>query len=311
MLSRVAERIYWGGRYLERAENTARMVSIFSGVLLDLPDEAGLQWRHLVAMADSEALFQESYPAANEDSVLSFLIGDRSNPGSITSSLSMARENFRTTRDVLPREAWESINTLHLFSREKMRTRLARQKLDTALTQCLRSCQQVTGALHDTMSHGDAYRFLNIGRLLERADMNSRTLDAVASAFPAREEDPTVFENSLWMAVLQSQSAYQMYRQSMRRRVARHHVLRFLTRDVEFPRSMAFCLAELGTSLSRLPRYDDARNAVAAVRERIVTSQLETMSGAPLHEWIDGLQIEFNGIHDCIRRTWFLPDEAQ
>jgi uncharacterized alpha-E superfamily protein len=307
MLSRVAERIYWGGRYLERAENTARMVSTYAGVLLDLPAEAGMTWHHLVAIADAETSFAARYRKADEKSVLAFLITDRENPGSIVSSVAYARENFRTTRDVLPREAWESINSLYLFSRDNMARQVPRRQLHQVLTRCVNSCQQVSGALSETMSHGDAYQFLVSGRTLERADMNSRTIDAVASAFAVSERLRTIHENTLWMAVLKSQSAYQMYRQFAHRRVARRDVLDFLVKNELFPRSMLHCLHRLAGSLAGLPLHEKVYEPVARLADRIGNTDLAAFEGPPLHEWIDGLQVEFNQIHEEIESTWFLP----
>lgn len=308
MLSRVAERIYWGGRYLERAENTARMISTYSGLLLDVPDDAGLDWGALVAIADAKPLYEELYGrSATEKKVLSFLITDRQNPGSIASSLAFTRENFRTTRDVLPREAWESINSLFLYSQEKMLRSIARQRLHAVLVRYIGSCQQVAGALSETMSHGDAHRFLLMGRCLERADMNSRTLDAVASAFFDDERERSIYENTLWMSVLQSQSAYQMYRQSVRRRVTGPDALSFLVRDRQFPRSMVHCFMRLADSLGHLPRHEEVRERVVLLRDRIGETDLDLLAGTLLHQWIDHVQQEVGAIHGLIKETWFLP----
>lgn len=310
MLSRVAERIYWGGRYLERAENTARMVSTYAGVLLDLPEESGLTWRHLVTTADAEAAFMERYRSVNERSVLTFLTTDRKNPGSIVSSVAFARENFRTTRDVLPREAWESINSLYLFSVDRMSRAIARQQLYTVLTRCVHSCQQVTGALSETLSHGDAYRFLNLGRSLERADMNTRAIDAAAAGFVNDSDTLGIHTNTIWMAVLKSQSAYQMFRQFSRRRVGGPEVLSFLLKDEQFPRSLSHCLEALSLSLKSLPHHEQAQASTAKLQAMLARTTPETMTSPALREWIDEAQIGFQDIHDDIVEAWFLPAHA-
>ena len=107
MLSRVAENVYWMARYLERAEDTARLLSVNSHLLLDLPRATKLGWSEIIAITGNDELFDEFYPTRDEASVLSFMCGDRRYPGSILSSLASARENLRTTRDVIPREIWE------------------------------------------------------------------------------------------------------------------------------------------------------------------------------------------------------------
>ena len=115
MLSRVAESLYWMTRYLERAENTARLINGTTQVVLDLPRGASFSWDNLVSVVGLDELFQESYAQADENSVMRFLILDARNPSSILSCIQNARENTRTFREVLPAESWERINSLYLF----------------------------------------------------------------------------------------------------------------------------------------------------------------------------------------------------
>jgi uncharacterized alpha-E superfamily protein len=120
MLSRVAENIYWLARYVERAENTARIVTVNANLLLDLPKGIAPGWRPLIDITGANALFEEHYKDYGERQVVRFLLGDERYPGSILSALGAARENCRTIRDVVPREAWEQINELYLFAREEL-----------------------------------------------------------------------------------------------------------------------------------------------------------------------------------------------
>ena len=118
MLSRVAETIYWVGRYLERAENTARLINVNTNLMLDLPKGIALGWEPLIHMLGCEAAYDERHDEVTERRVVNFLISDESNPGSILSTLSYARENARTIREVLPREAWEELNSFYrVFSK--------------------------------------------------------------------------------------------------------------------------------------------------------------------------------------------------
>ncbi len=118
MLSRVAENLYWLGRYLERAENTARFINSTTQVLLDLPRDAAFGWDVLLKVAGLDEIFSEHYPQADEDSIVRFLVGDEKNPSSILSGIHNARENARTVREVLPMELWERINSLYLYARD-------------------------------------------------------------------------------------------------------------------------------------------------------------------------------------------------
>ena len=110
MLARVAENIYWLARYLERAENTARLINVNANLLLDLPREYGLGWLPLIDITGSRELFDKRERRVEERDIVQFLIADLENPGSILASISSARENARTLRDILPNEAWEHLN---------------------------------------------------------------------------------------------------------------------------------------------------------------------------------------------------------
>src|SRR5690606_7895003 len=119
LLSRVAERIYWSARYLERAETTARLARVYGNLLLDLPRQAGLNWDMLIEIAACGDLYRELRPTPGPDTAERFFIADRDNPSSMRASLTYARESIRTTRDIVPSEAWRSVNELCMYvSRE-------------------------------------------------------------------------------------------------------------------------------------------------------------------------------------------------
>lgn len=104
MLSKVAERVYWTARYLERAENTARLIQVYDNLLFDLPRNVDLSWYNLITLNSQQIDFEDRYKVHDERNVIKFLVGDESNPSSIVSSLALIRENVRTTRDVVPEE---------------------------------------------------------------------------------------------------------------------------------------------------------------------------------------------------------------
>ncbi|MBP8210492.1 MAG: alpha-E domain-containing protein, partial [Ilumatobacteraceae bacterium] len=116
LLSRVADNLYWGARYLERAEDTARVVRNFTELILDLPRGVGSSWEPLLAVAGSRAEYDEGHARAHESDIVRFLVADLSNGGSVVSSVAAARENLRTTREVFPRDAWQAVNDLYLFT---------------------------------------------------------------------------------------------------------------------------------------------------------------------------------------------------
>ena len=305
LLSRVAERSYWAARYLERAENNGRVINVYGNLLLDLPLEAGFGWHTLIDINGNQDLYANLYPTPNSLSPLRFLISDANNPSSIRAALRMVRENIRTTRDIFPSEAWRSINELYLFSKESLRGAISDRKRHEVLSRIVAGCQQINGMLAANMSHGPAYQFLRIGRNVERADMATRVVDVAAATILKASDDLVPFTNTVWMAVLRSLSAYQMYRQYVRRRIVPGDVITFVLLDDHFPRAWRYCLGQLETALRRLPRPEDALRAVARLQRQTDEMDLARMDHADLHDWIDLVQLELGVVHVAAQQTWF------
>jgi len=153
MLSRSAERLYWLARYLERTENIARLVSVHMNLLMDLPRGVEMGWRQLILISASEQEFYEKNNVANERNITRFLLADASYSGSLFSSLSAARENIRTSRELLPDEAWEQVNEMYLFAKNNLETVADRRHRVLFLNEILKGCQRFTGLLSGYMSH--------------------------------------------------------------------------------------------------------------------------------------------------------------
>jgi len=308
LLSRVAERTYWSARYLERAENSARLISVYGNLLLDLPPEAGVDWHTLIEMSGGKTLFAELYPSPNTRAPVRFLVSDGNNPSSVRASLRMVRENIRTTRDIFPSEAWRNVNELYLYSKESLRGGISDRKRHEVLTRIVTGCQQINGMLASNMSHGPAYQFLRLGRNVERADMTTRVTDVATATILRGREELTPFTNTVWMAVLRSLSAYQMYRQYVRRRIVPEDVIAFVLLDDQFPRALRYCLNQLETALRQLPRPDDGLRAVARLQRQLDELDFNKLDHESLHDWIDMTQLELGVVHVAINRTWFTHD---
>ncbi len=306
MLSRVAERIYWMGRYIERAENTARMIKVNSYLLLDLPHKARFGWGTLIEIMGSHEIFQSHYREANERSVIKFLISDERNPTSILSSLQMARENARTIRDIIPREAWEEVNELYLLGRGEVQAGVSQNRRQDYLDAIVGGAQQITGLLAGTMTHDAGYDFLRVGRNLERADMTTRIIDVRSeNLLPDEEGGLSPFDNIQWMSVLKSLTAYQMYRRAVQGPVRRGDVLDFLFKSRVFPRAFYHTLGEVENCLSTLPRSETPLRSVAHLQRLIQDSQPAKLDSPGLHKFIDDLQLELYKLHEVITETYF------
>jgi uncharacterized alpha-E superfamily protein len=310
MLARVVENVYWLSRYLERAENTARIIGVNTNLLLDLPGGIAPGWLPLVDISGNRAEYDarsEGKAAHGEErDVVHFLTADPDNPGSICSSLVAARENARTLREILPTESWELLNQFFAEFNRDLATGINKRMRFEFLKRIVIALQTMAGMLDGTMNRNDAHTFLTLGRNLERADMTSRIVDVrSAQLLPVETPELRPFETVQWMSVLKSLSGYQMYRLKMRTRVKRTDVLQFLLRDDQFPRSCHFCLTQLGSALNPLPRNEGVMEVLETAVKFIARAPLATLNQPGLHELIDRIQLHVNNVHNMIAEAYF------
>lgn len=316
LLSRVAERVYWQARYLERAENVARLLHVFSALQLDLPKGTKLGWQTLVQITGHEEQFTEKYRQENERNVVRFLLAER-NGISLVDMLAYARENARTTREIMPTEAFELINSLYYFARDNAETGISRAERNEILDQIVSRSQQIGGLLAGTMSRDEAYSFVRLGRSLERADMTTRIVDVDSQKLmpeleveDAEPEAREPYENILWMNVLRSSSAYQMYRQHVRERVNGEDVVRFLLQNEQFPRSTAHNLTTMTKVLRNLPNSNKVNWQVNKTRKLVRDADVNRLLRRGLVRHLDSVQKEIAQVHFKIADTWFLPGNS-
>ena len=306
MLSRVAEGLYWLTRYLERAENTARMINATSQMLLDLPRGASFGWDVWLNVAGLDQDFHQTYPSYDEASIMRFLVADKRNPSSIKSCIERARENSRTLREVLPRAAWERINSLYLYVRQHSDAALERTTRYNVLEQIIERRQSVVGMLSENMSHGVAYQFIRLGRNIERADMTTRIVDITSAVLLPRQqatEDPAM--NLLWMGVLKALNAYQMYRRHVSVHVRGTDVVSYLLKDELFPRTVHYCLQEIRGALDSIPDSAAPRALLESAFIRVSATRVELLSEDERHEHLDAVQADIATVDRAIAAQFF------
>ncbi|WP_020410624.1 alpha-E domain-containing protein [Hahella ganghwensis] len=310
MLARVAGNIYWMARYLERAEDLARLINVNANLALDLPKGLSPIWGQLVAITGAGDTYEGEF---DERSVLKFLISDTNSHVSIFSSLASARENARTIRDVIPREVWETINTTYLHAKDHSQQALTKRGRYPFLHEIITQCQNITGTLSGTLNHDAGYTFLKIGRSLERADMTSRIIDIrSANLIPDATMTKATYENLQWMSVLKSLTGYQMYRREMQVRIQRQEVLRFLIQSKVFPRAIARCMSDLEFSLDSLPNHENTLLVVHRVKRQLDNMDISKLKQAELQAAMDLLQIGFAQVHDEVTSAYFgAPTQSQ
>jgi len=307
MLSSVANRLYWVARYLERAENTARILNVYTNLLLDLPSEAGVSWLHMVRSAWCAEAVSMVRQWPQERSAIRFMTANLDNPSSIQASIHNARENLRTLRDLVPKEAFESANALYLYGNTRLSRATNRSARFAILSEIVERCQQITGLFAGTMSHNEAYQFMRLGRNLERADMTTRIVDVAGELLATEADAISDFDTTLWVNVLRTLSAYQAYRQSVKSRITPVRVLYFLLNDAAFPRSFAHCLGELQTSAAGIAANEPVLAAIDNARRYFLTLSLRDLAREHLHQHMDDLQRELGRVHAAVVATWIAP----
>jgi len=311
VLSRVAENIYWLARYVERAENIARLIRVNTHLVLDTPRGIVPGWEPLVDITGLLDAFHKVDREANERNVVRFLIGDANNPGSIISALAAARENCRTVRDVLPRSAWEKLNELHLFARENVQRGLTKGGRDDFLNGIISGSQQIAGLLKSVMYRDEAWHFLRIGHNLERADMTTRIIDVRSTdLFPDDLLESRSLDTLQWISVLRSISGYQIYRRHVAIRVSRPDVLSFLFQEPRFPRSIMHCIEAVASSIEGLEQPEKALRSSRAILRTLRETDVTDLNQASLHEFIDEFQIQLIELHSRLAEVYFPPSAA-
>lgn len=290
LLSRVADNLYWGARYLERAEDTARVVRSFTELILDLPTGVASSWEPLLAVVGSRAEYDAGHARVQESDIVRFLVADTSNGGSVVSSVAAARENLRTTREVLPRDAWQAVNDLYLFTGRDTESGVDRRSRARFLGRVITDCQRLDGVLSGMMRRDQAYELWRLGQMVERADMTTRVLGVRAASLLSSPHDAHDYDEVQWMGVLRSVTAMQMYQRSQRGPIDGASVVAFLLFDETFPRSVAGCVQRMRAALSRLPRPEVTMPSVDALEALLRTLPADAADGAALDRAMDQVQ---------------------
>ena len=319
MLSRVANTLYWMMRYVERADNLARLIDVNEQLLLDFEslDSARLSgfWKPIILSTGDEEEFSKLYDEASSDNVISFLTEDTRNQNSIFSCISYARENARTIRDQISDELWEEINSLYLFTKSKEAVKLLETNPPRFYEKVRRSSMTVLGISASTTARDLIWDFKTLGRYIERADKTTRFLD-ISTYFPkgAKGIDQSSYGVLHWSAILSSCGAMGAFR-ATRLEVNARSVMEFLVFSPTFPRSVRYCISKINATLHRLSGA--SHGTFSSEAERKAGQMLASLSfGDPakvfevgLHKFLDDLQADLNVIAEEVFATYvLLPD---
>lgn len=313
MLSRVAESIYWMSRYLERAQNIARLIDVQGQLVLDQPGiEPESNWEALLHASGSYETYTKLYPEGGAELAFNFLSFDRDHAGSLLSCITFARENARSVREILSTEFWEQINALYhdvksaapqLSSDEQQHGRFFSRVKALGLS--------FEGIVSGTMSQKEETLWFRVGQLLERADQTSRILDVKYFVLlPSSDAVGTPLDQIQWSGLLRSTSALQVYR-SEYGAITPANVVELLVLGRSFPRAVLYCITEAETALRQVLGtnagyfQNPAEHLLGQLTAQLNYLTVEAVLTNGLHEYIDSFQTLLGDIGLAIHSTYF------
>jgi uncharacterized alpha-E superfamily protein len=309
LLSRYAECIFWLARFVERAENLARILEVNE---THVRDRSGTQdWLSIVHINSDERPFSAKHGRATVDSVIRFYLTDVDNPTSIVSAIANARENARTLRPLVSTEMWVQLNVFHNRLRAIAPAELAPGGLSPLLTEIKEACQTFTGITEGTFYRDQAWYFYRLGRYIERADQTTRLLDTKYRLLTRSDDGAAPDRIGQWHALLRSASGYHAFRRVHPSDLTPARVVDFLLFNPNFPRSVYFCVREVDSALHELKTRFGVRggNAVAdgldALRAILAGRSAEEVLGGSLHDFVDFVQSALIDITDRLAAAFF------
>jgi uncharacterized alpha-E superfamily protein len=311
MISRVADHCFWFGRYVERAESTARLLATTHNLSLDAELDPEACWRPVVVVAGEEERYGDR-GFTDGEVVEHFLTWDEDSGVSIRRSVSAARWNARSIREVVSLDAWEAINELHLWlGSDAARAQWAAHRHDM-YRQVRHGTQLCLGLLRSTMLHDEPLDFIWLGVLLERVSQTARILDVHHHAFTSAQRRHEVVETSLWLSLLRSLSGFEPFMKRHQGRVVAEAVARFLISEDRFPRSIAYCVHSAYDRLCaiRPPAAADLPGGQTLERLRILDDLVRTHRGEvrdadDVHELLTTVVDESHAICNSLARELF------
>jgi uncharacterized alpha-E superfamily protein len=320
MLSRVANCLYWMSRYIERAENTARIVDVNLQLLLDLRDlndeRLAEHWMPIVQSTGDEQAFLHLHKKPTGQAVTEFLVFQAENPNSILSSIRQARENARMVRDQISFEFWEELNRLYLLAHSPEARKLWRRSPSEFFQQIKAASLNLLGISYATLLHNQSWWFSQVGKYIERADKTSRILDVRYQSLPERGVPESIGQDEAlgWSAILRSCSAWDAYKSIHGADVHPRRVAEFLLLSQDFPRSARFCVAELNTALRHISgvqsgRFsNEAEKLAGRLEAALQFSTVDEIFQEGLHGYLDQFQCKLDAIGLAVFNAYIFQD---
>jgi uncharacterized alpha-E superfamily protein len=294
MLGRTANDLFWLARYVERAENMARLTEVgYRIFLLPRAGEGQQEWRSTLESGSCADLYFKKYDNLDTRNVVDFLLFDEENPSSVRSCLAMARRNARAQRTAITRDMWESLNTSWIDFAGFNPDRASANELPRVLDWVKQRSALYRGAMLNTILRNDTYCFSQLGTFLERADNTARILDVKYYVLlPSVGLVGSPVDNVQWAAILRSVTAHRSYRWVYKENYQPGHIAEFLILNPQMPRSLRSSYNEIAAALEQLQRLygasHDCQLKAAATVDRLAASNVDDIFATGLHEFLLG-----------------------
>lgn len=302
--------MFWLARYMERAENLARILDVNETFSRDA--RGSQNWLSIIQLnADAEPFFKK-HQAATSNNVIHFYVLDAENPSSIYSCIKTARDNARTLRPLISTELWTQLNMFYSWIRTLTPSDIGRAELSRLCSKIKEGCQTHTGILEGTLYRDEGWYFYQLGKLIERADQGTRLLDIkYHMLLPNSTEVGSALDVSQWNALLRSAAGYHAYRRVQPRGMSPASVAGFLIFNNAFPRSLAVCIASIDEIVVRLRQRYGLRagnrtlEILDGIRGTLANRSIEMVLGGGLHEFLDWIQLQLISVNNDLGRSFF------
>ncbi|NNE89359.1 MAG: alpha-E domain-containing protein [Silicimonas sp.] len=291
MLGKTAGGLFWMFRYLERAENTARLIEAGFRIALTRSVDAEDEWKSIIITAAAQSAYDAKHDGYDSARVTDFLLRDKDNPGSVLSVVKLARDNARLVRTALTSEVWSAVNETWMLMCDVLKEPVPETELPETLATIRQQSALVRGALYGTMLRNDIYDFCRLGTFVERIDSTARIIDVkYYSLLPSPAFVGSRLDRVQWETILRSVSAHRSFRWAEGSDYTAAHIANFLILDRRVPRSLAFCASQMVDNLAYLAEeYGDDSESLAkakALQARLKDRDIASIFDEGLHEFL-------------------------
>ncbi|MBX7493654.1 alpha-E domain-containing protein [Qipengyuania sp. 1NDW9] len=310
MLGRTANGLFWMFRYLERAENTARLLD--AGLRMALTRDlvtAEEEWRSVIETSGQRAAYEQKHSSYTGHQAWNFMLREKANPASIICMYKLVRQNARLARNAISGELWEAINENWLIIDDQLAKPVGENHVLDAVKTIRRAATMARGALTGSMLREEGYHFAQSGMFIERADSIARILDIkYYLLLPSLSYVGSSLDTGQWDTVLRSVSGDRAYRWLNAGRIDARGICEFLILDDRFPRSLAFCHSELRNNLAALARLHGTEGESNALMRdadtRIADLSIDEIFDQGLHEFLTEFMASNAAIGEAIARDY-------